>query len=331
MLRILPREIRDTIYGYALSPDCPAHTRACSCTKEERRASSAVSLLRTCSGIYSEVVSLLYRSEVFGISMGYVRPDYGDEEGPVEWIDPFFYRQTAFDQQVINHLPYNALHLIENLELNFTNDTMRWSNETEFPFVMCNDIFLSAVTQICTLLKDSDQIQYLDINLTFGCKFGDIDYMARLLEPIKMLRGIRDPNITVYGYQNGQIQDGWPPHEPRWGLTDEFTEYLQELLMSPHNTPTPSSHGLPVFRDCYQNSELNSTESEISIDELRDAQAASSLFWPSIGQNSRNYLRDVYVTEEVDALEGGMPERWQMLLNSEVRIPTICGVLLLTN
>jgi hypothetical protein len=34
----------------------------------------------------------------------------------------------------------------------------------------------------------------------------------------------------------------------------------------------------------------------------------------------RRYLRDVYGTEDIEALHGGMPERWQVWLNSEVSV-----------
>jgi hypothetical protein len=36
----------------------------------------------------------------------------------------------------------------------------------------------------------------------------------------------------------------------------------------------------------------------------------------------QRYLRDVYETEDLEALHGGMPERWQVWLNSEASIPT---------
>jgi len=39
-------------------------------------------------------------------------------------------------------------------------------------------------------------------------------------------------------------------------------------------------------------------------------------------QYMRRYLRDVYGTEDLEALHGGMPERWQVWLNSEVGIRT---------
>jgi hypothetical protein len=35
-------------------------------------------------------------------------------------------------------------------------------------------------------------------------------------------------------------------------------------------------------------------------------------------QNIRNYLRDVYGTKDFEALQGGMPKKWQIWLNSEV-------------
>ena len=35
-------------------------------------------------------------------------------------------------------------------------------------------------------------------------------------------------------------------------------------------------------------------------------------------QFMRRYLRDVYGTEDIEELHGGMPEHWQVWLNSEV-------------
>jgi hypothetical protein len=326
-LRILPREIRDIIYEYALSVESCPHTEVCSCIKEERRARNPVALLRTCGSIYNEAVPFLYRSELFGISVGYEKPIYRDE--PVEWIDPIFYRQTLFDRQIITRLPRNAFRLIQNLELKLTNDTMRWSDEEQFPFVACTDIFLQAITQICSFLSDSDQLQYLDINLTFACKFADIDYMTQLLEPIKMLRSIRDPNITVYGHQHGQKGITWldwnhdHPHEPRWCLTEEYTEYLQDLLRSPHGTPTLPSDGLQVFGDCNDSPELlENADMNIWKDEVDglifDWDSMPAERREAEEQSMRNYLRDMYGIEDLKALQGGMPKQWQIWLNSEV-------------
>jgi hypothetical protein len=315
----LPREIRDIIYEDVLSHDCSSYVHACSCTKEDRRSKSGIALLRTCGRIHNEVVPLLYKSEIFGISLGYEAPFDGVEEN-VEWLDPVFYRQTTFGRQTITRLPHNAFRLIQNLELNFTDETMLWKDQSMSNFCASTDRLMQNVSQVCANLQDSVPLQYLDINLCFCCKFSDIDYMARLLEPIKKLRGIKDANITVCGYQFTDIdlqysllnQHG----ELRWGLTDEFTEYLEELLMSPYGTPAPPSDGLEVFDDEYECSEPDN-------DIPRNAVGPN--YWNGLPADEehlmRGYLRDVYGTEDIEALQGGMPERWQVWLNSEVEIP----------
>jgi hypothetical protein len=265
LLGKLPREIRDIIYEDVLFHDCSTYVQACTCTKEDRRSKSGIALLRTCGRIHNEIIPLLYESEVFGISLGYEVSFDGVDEETVEWLDPVFYRQTTVGRQTISRLPHNAFRLIQNLELNFTDEATVWQTKTSWNFFASTDRLLWNISEICANLQDSVQLQHLDINLSFCCKFGDIDYMARLLEPIKKLRGINDPHINVCGYQFTDVATrvvanlGYSApgqhSEPRWGLTDEFTEYLQELLMSPHDTPTPPSSGLEVFEDDHEDLE----------------------------------------------------------------------------
>jgi len=255
LLGKLPRELRDIIYEDALSHDCSTYLQACNCTKEDRRSKSGIALLRTCGRIHNEVVPILYESEVFGISLGYEVSFDGDEE-TVEWLDPVFYRQTALGRQTINRLPHNVFRLIQNLQLNFTNEGILWQHEPILNISASTDRLLQNVIQTCANLQDSIQLRQLDITLSFCCMFNDIDSMARLLEPIKKLRNIKDLNITVCGYEssvtNPLIISYTRHEEPRWGLTDEYTGYLQSLLMSPHGTPTPPSDGLEVFEDDYE-------------------------------------------------------------------------------
>jgi hypothetical protein len=201
---------------------------------------------------------MLYESEVFGISVG-CEVSYDGGEETAEWLDPAFYRQTTFGRQTISRLPHNAFRLIQNLELNFANEGTWWQSQPILNLSASVDRLLQNINHICANLQDSVQLQHLDITLSFGCAFDDISSMARLLEPIKNLRGINDPNITVYGYQSLDMYPRSFPHnqpeEPRWGLTDEFTGYLQSLLMSPHGTPTPPSDGLEVFEDDFEDLE----------------------------------------------------------------------------
>lgn len=337
LLGKLPRELRDIIYEDVLFHDCSTYLQACSCTKEDRRSKSGIALLRTCGRIHNEVVPLLYESEVFGISLGWEVSRDGYEKN-VDWLDPIFYRQTNFGRQTVTRLPHNAFRLIQNLELNFTDEGRVWHTKITSDFFGNTNRLLRSIGQICANLEDSIQLNRLNINLSFCCRFNDIDYMTRLLEPIKKLRGIGDPNITVYGYQFSDIINPIPPQEePRWGLTDEFAEYLEQLLMSPHGTRTLPSDELEVFEDDY-----------VGFDQ-EEYHPWNEVGWQNIGnitiptdeaqtddQFMKRYLRDVYGTEDIEALHGGMPERWQVWLNSEVSVlthlsrvfaedPTACG------
>lgn len=198
---------------------------------------------------------MLYESEVFGISISNEVSFDGDEKS-ISWLDPVFYRQTTFGRQNIRRLPHNVFRLIQNLELNFTDEGILWQSKTVGDLSDSKGRLLWNISQMCGNLRDSFQLQYLDITLSFRCMFEDIESMARLLEPIKELRGINDSNITVFGYESSDLSllsaSWYQNSEPRWGLTDEFTGYLQSLLMSPHGTPTPPSDGLEVFADDHE-------------------------------------------------------------------------------
>ncbi len=69
-----------------------------------------------------------------------------------------------------------------------------------------------------------------------------------MIESIKVLRGIQ--NITVYRYQWGQT---WEPH---WDQTEEYTNCLEQLLISPHGTIVLSANGIQVFEGSFEPSEL---------------------------------------------------------------------------
>jgi hypothetical protein len=231
--------------------------QACNCTKEDRRSRSGLALLRTCGKIHNEIIPLLYESEIFGISVGY-NVSWEEPGKHNEWEDPVFYRQTTFGQQTITRLPHNAFHLIQNLELNFTDEGRVWQNK---PILASGttDKFLHHMHQVCANLHNFVQLQRLDINLNFCCKIENLDSFALLLEPIKKLRGIENPTINACGYQITDVVNLIPPakfhHEPRFTLTDEFNDYLEELLMSPHGTPAPPCDDLEVFNDDYDTSD----------------------------------------------------------------------------
>ena len=209
------------------------------------------------------MISLLYASEDFGISLGYQVSLDGDET-KIEWVDPMFYRQATFGRQTITRLPHNAFHLIQNLELNFADDAMASETAPVFDFLGRTSKLLRHIKQICANLEESFQLQRFDVNLSFCCKFDDIGNMVKLLEPIKKLRGISHPSITVCGYHFPDIVGLQYPtlhqgSEPRWGLTDEFSRFMQGMLMSPHGSPMACNEGIEVFEDDYENLEVTET------------------------------------------------------------------------
>jgi hypothetical protein len=333
LLGTLPGEIREIIYRYVFSTDC-TDLEDCSCIRHSQRSKSGLGLLRTSGRIYNEAVPVLYGSDMFGIQAGYAETDL--EAGNVTWLEPTIYRQTTFDQQAIRSLPHNALHLIQNLEIEFVNDTMVYPNEREWSFIVCTNKFEHIIHQLCTLLKDCTQLNCLDISISFGCKFADIDYMARLVEPIKMLRGIKNPTLTVHGYQ--YVEGFLLPTEPRWHLHHEFEDFLNDLLKSPHGTPTPPSDSLEVFHDSFENEDgdlpgsiprkyvlLGGVWDDDGDDGDDDAEP-----YMDTDQEMVNYLQDVYGTDDLEALHGGLPARWQIFLNSEVRNKVSKSVLSLT-
>ncbi len=118
--------------------------------------------------------------------------------------------------------------------------------------------------------------------------------MARLIEPIKMLRGIRDPNVTVYGFQR------YISNEPRWDLTEEYADYLRQLLMSPHGTPGISDDGIEVFEDFFASPEL--ATNSIDPNEVTDLSVDPDVEEAMIAE----YLQDVYNTKDRAALQGSL-------------------------
>lgn len=327
LLGTLPLEIRDLIYQYVFSLDCPAHDRACKCIRKERRARSGVGLLRSSGIIYNESIPHPYTTEFFGIHLGYERAAY-DYKAPVRWVNPVFYRHVGVDHQPITLLPHNAFRLIRNLELDSINETLIYEIDTSWPLNACTDKFQLGMLELCTNLRDSVQLQHLDINISFACKFEDIDDMARLLAPIKILRNVRNPDITVYGYQ----YEKWIADSPRWDLTAEYANYLKELLMSPLGTTAPSADGIQVFKDCFESSESDEEDSEPDEEdsesdegdlESDEENSESDEQDPEAGEEEQvilNYLRDVYGTGDLQALHGGMPEQWRVWLDTDVRL-----------
>lgn len=156
---------------------------------------------------------------------------------------------------------------------------------------------LKVIVKLCGKLKDNTQLQNLNINIIFLSHFQDIDVMAYAIEPIKTLRGIRNPNIVVYGHDNDDFR------EPRWDLTDEYLSYLQQLLMSPHGTPCISADGITVFED-FESLDL---ADDIDSTELADPSTDTA-------HEESEYLTTVYNTDDGTALHGGMPERWKIWL-----------------
>jgi hypothetical protein len=156
----------------------------------------------------------------------------------------------------------NFFGLIQNLQICFTNKPDKYHLESRYDFKLRSENLQRDILQLCSNLRESAQLRYLDISIHFICEFEDIDEMATVIEPIKVLRGIQNPNITVYGYQWGQTR------EPRWDLTEEYANYLEQLLMSPHGTIVLSAYGIRVFEDSFEPSE--SADENIDPGELAD-------------------------------------------------------------
>lgn len=336
-----PREIRDIIYEYALSTDCEDE-RTCSCTKFYHQSRSGLALLRSSTGIYDEALPLLYKTPTFYIKLGY---DYHDcnDDASLTWEDAQIYLQGTLEPRLISSLPHNAFRLIQNLEIAFVNTTLRYREEREWPFFACTDKFLCHIKQLCGFLKESSQLQYLHISLSFGCLFSDIERMACLLVHIKELRGIREASVDVFGYQHVPHPDGFQvtrgigtrETEPRWYLTDKYSKYLEDLMSSPHGTPTPLDESFQVFDDIfgpgyghwsrYTGCRLRSYEDDSDASsELTPASSPvpSSASLP-FDQQTMNYLCDVYDTNDCEFLQGNMPSRWQKFLSFDVSYITL--------
>jgi hypothetical protein len=276
----LPRELRDVIYGYALTATPRSH----------RKAETGLGLLPSSSQIYEETAATLYESQLFGITF-----DTG--------LDVFEYRHMKPGDMAPHggsRIEIVSLDRLKNLHIYFKSVHPGTGPKR----------LQKGILQLCNCLRSSARLQYLDINIEFMCEFNDIEDMSRLLDPIKMLRGISDTEITVYGYQ---FERG---EEPRWDLTDEYSTYLQQQLMSPHDAPTPSDDGIPVFEDLFEPPDLE--------DDSRDP--SDKVTFQTVDPRQRStvsteddvrislYLRDVYNTTDRMALHGNMPERWQVWL-----------------
>jgi hypothetical protein len=327
LFSLLPREIRDMIYGYALSVDFPDYqeicdcTCPCNCTKDLNKCRSGLGLLQTCRIIYHECLPRLYQEDLFGLSVGYQRNL--EKEGPVAWIDPGFYVHLGVERQFISNPPCNVLHLVRKLEVNFINETLLYDDEDNWPFVQCTERYRHAIEQVCEKLKDCTQLQLLDITLVFGCKFADIEYMERLLDPFKTLRGIQEPRVTVHGYEHGDFQSTQVyysgiatlnvqlPGDPRWTLNEDFAELLESSMTLAHDERLPQTYECEIFMDC---SQIPKGEGKAVEEEYRQL-----FFLPDSNESElmKAYLRDVYDTDDPNFLNGNMPARWQRWLQKK--------------
>jgi hypothetical protein len=317
------------IYEYALSPSSPG-ADSCDCTRDARTASNGLGLLRASGQIYNEAIPFLYASDFFSIICGYINVALEHEQHGmtlVKWIDPVLCRHTNLDRVDIDCVPHNALQLIKNLKVDFVNLALQYEDKDDWDFVSCTAKFLRVIQQVCTILKYCVQLQYLEIDLSFTCTLGDIELMASLIEPIKLLRGIKEPSVTIFGFQYDRYFNEYGG-EPRWHLTDEFEDYLEHLLMSPHGTPTPPSNGIKIFHDSWEMSDLDlpgCVKEKMNRDESEKAVANND------AELIPNYLRDVYGTDDLEALHGGLPDRWQIWLQSEVRDLSMQSMLKISN
>lgn len=98
--------------------------------------------------------------------------------------------------------------MIQNYELRFYNETLSHENETKWPFFACTDRFLSNIRQLCKLLADPRvSLKFLHVSFFFGCLLDDLNYMACLLEPLTLLRGVGSRvyiNVLICQHLRGQ-------------------------------------------------------------------------------------------------------------------------------
>lgn len=231
--------------------------------------------------IFKEAISLLYQSHLFGA-------EFNDKNMTLKY--KYFKPGRMEPPQVVSTcISPNVLGFVQNFRI----DIEDW-NCASSPGTV-----LKALVKVCSKLQDNTQLQNLDINITFMSYFDDVNTMAYAMEPIKTLRGIRNPSIAVYGHENAKRT------EPRWDLTDEYLSYLQQLLMSPHGTPCISAYEIAVFEDLFE--PLESADNTIDSTELADLSTDTTL-------QELEYLKTMYNTEDRTALHGGMPGRWKVWL-----------------
>ena len=278
---------------------------------------NGLGLLQTCRVLYQECLPRLYQEDLFALSVGYQK-DWGDN-GTVAWIDPVFCVHLGVERQVIPNPPQNILHLARNLEINFVNDTLLYEDERYWPFVPCTEQYRLAIEQVCDKLQYCTQFQLLDITLIFGCKYADIGYMERLLDPFKLLRGIRQPRITVHGHEHGTVaQINHPfistklrlPAEPRWALNGDFAAFLESSMTLAHDESLPNAEETKIFVDCFQIPDETETVEEERL-------LAPLGLYGDANRMMESYLRDVYNTDDPDFLNGNMPARWQRWLKKK--------------
>ncbi|KFY92277.1 hypothetical protein V498_05060 [Pseudogymnoascus sp. VKM F-4517 (FW-2822)] len=223
LLGTLPGELRKMIYEYAISVE--QHT--------DGEAKTGLGLLRTSSMIFKETFPLLYQHNPFGV-------EFGDR---LETAQYKYYKPRSNDpyKPIYAHMSLDILHFVRNLEIKI--EYMDWQTGP--------GTILRLLVQLCNKLRRNIQLQNLDINITFVSHSYDIDVMAYVIGPIKTLRGVRNPNIFVDGYDHTIDRIG-----VRWDLTDEYRDYLHQLVMGPHGAPCVSEDGITMFDDFYEEVEL---------------------------------------------------------------------------
>lgn len=190
---------------------------------------AGLGLLRTSSTIFKEIFPLLYQENPFGV-------EFGDE---IETAQYKYFKPRSNDpyKPIYAHMSLDILDFVRTLQIKI--EYMDWQTGP--------GTILRVLVQLCSKLRRNTQLQNLDIKITFVSHSHDIDVMAYVIEPIKTLRGIRNPNIFVDGHDYDINNLGL-----RWDLSDEYRDYLHQLVMSPHGAPCVSGDGITVFDDFYE-------------------------------------------------------------------------------
>jgi hypothetical protein len=160
----LPRELREIIYEYAFSVETRPHWKA------------RTGLLRTSTMIYNEAIPLLYRSQLFGINFRCEDDMFKCKSA--EWSNAAFYHYLGLSSWCIRYISPNFFGLIQNLQICFTNKPDKYNLESRYDFKLRSENLQRDILQLCNNLRDSAQLQYLDIKIHFICEFEDIDKMA---------------------------------------------------------------------------------------------------------------------------------------------------------